>query len=267
MSLTGASALASERSRPIFVDIAISAPARSIDAHATSTSRRRITSRTGRSKTSTSYIDCSSVSGSIPCDIVRLPCGSMSTHRTRWPSSAKAAARLSVVVVFATPPFWLAKAMTLAWPVTARLLGSVGEPSAHDSRARGVLLPARHNGGSADRLDPRRDSVVPRQPGGAVAAVLLRARRRDRARALRGRARRAQRLRCGARVDAADRRGDGAGARQRAADAGDHGADDGAAAGARRTRVARVPRLPRAAARALRGAARRFHLRDPRRAG
>src|SRR5215213_1119045 len=85
-------------------------------------------------------------SGSIPCDIVRLPCGSMSTHRTRWPSSPKAAARLSVVVVFATPPFWLAKAMTLAWPVTARLLGSVGEPSAHDSRARGVLLPARHNG-------------------------------------------------------------------------------------------------------------------------
>src|SRR5215218_4067762 len=71
----------------------------------------------------------------------------MSTHRTRWPSSTKAAARFSVVVVFATPPFWLAKAMTLAWPVTARLLGSVGEPSAHDSRVRGVLLPARHNGG------------------------------------------------------------------------------------------------------------------------
>ena len=43
----------------------------------------------------------------------------MSTHRTRWPSSAKAAARFSVVVVLATPPFWLAKAMTLAWPVTS----------------------------------------------------------------------------------------------------------------------------------------------------
>ena len=54
----------------------------------------------------------------MPWDIVRLPCGSMSTHRTRWPSSAKAAARLSVVVVLATPPFWLANAMTLAFPST-----------------------------------------------------------------------------------------------------------------------------------------------------
>src|SRR5256885_7601474 len=42
----------------------------------------------------------------------------MSTHSTRWPSSAKAAARLSVVVVLATPPFWLANAMTLAFPST-----------------------------------------------------------------------------------------------------------------------------------------------------
>ena len=64
--------------------------------------------------TSTSYIDFSSVSGSMPWDIVRLPCGSMSTQRTRWPSSAKATARFSVVVVLATPPFWLAKAMTFA---------------------------------------------------------------------------------------------------------------------------------------------------------
>ena len=38
----------------------------------------------------------------------------MSQHSTRWPSSAKATARLSVVVVLATPPFWLANAMTLA---------------------------------------------------------------------------------------------------------------------------------------------------------
>src|SRR6202034_1458690 len=64
----------------------------------------------------------------MPWDIVRLPCGSMSTHSTRWPSSAKAAARFSVVVVLATPPFWLANAMTLALPCTggsdARLLES-----------------------------------------------------------------------------------------------------------------------------------------------
>src|SRR4029453_14184313 len=37
-----------------------------------------------------------------------------STHSTRWPRSTKAAARLSVVVVFATPPFWFVNAMTFA---------------------------------------------------------------------------------------------------------------------------------------------------------
>ena len=100
------------RSRPIIAAIAISAPARSIDAQATSISRLRITSRIDRWPTSTSYIDFSSVSGSMPCDIVRLPCGSMSQHRTRWPSSANATARFSVVVVLATPPFWLARAIT-----------------------------------------------------------------------------------------------------------------------------------------------------------
>src|SRR5581483_11118560 len=47
-----------------------------------------------------------------------LPCGSMSQQSTRWPSSAKATARLSVVVVLATPPFWLANAITLAVAVT-----------------------------------------------------------------------------------------------------------------------------------------------------
>src|ERR671922_2943272 len=120
----------SARSRPIIVDIAISAPARSIDAHATSTSRLRMTSRIETWCTSTSYIDFSSESGSMPCDIVRLPWGSMSTQSTRWPFSAKAAARLSVVVVFATPPFWLAKAMTLAWPVTSCSDRSRENPSA-----------------------------------------------------------------------------------------------------------------------------------------
>src|SRR5436305_531396 len=99
--------------------MAISAPARSIDAQATSTSRLRTTSRSEIPCTSTSYIDLSSVSGSIPCDIVRLPWGSMSQHSTRWPSSAKATARFSVVVVLATPPFWLANAITLAVAFTA----------------------------------------------------------------------------------------------------------------------------------------------------
>src|SRR6185312_7645352 len=38
----------------------------------------------------------------------------MSQQSTRWPSSANATARFSVVVVLATPPFWLANAITLA---------------------------------------------------------------------------------------------------------------------------------------------------------
>src|SRR4051812_43738313 len=101
-----------------------------------------MTSRIGRSWTSTSYMDCSRASGSMPCDIVRLPCGSMSMQRTRWPSSAKAAARLSVVVVFATPPFWLANAMTFA----VRMWGSVagrGNIVWADSQPTGDVLPTR----------------------------------------------------------------------------------------------------------------------------
>src|SRR5215218_10675121 len=59
----------------------------------------------------------STLSGSMPWLIVRLPCGSMSTARTRWPDSLKATARLRAVVVFATPPFWFANAITLAGPL------------------------------------------------------------------------------------------------------------------------------------------------------
>src|SRR4051812_18179647 len=49
----------------------------------------------------------------------------MSTQSTRWPASANAAARFSVVVVLATPPFWLANAMTLALPDTVGSHGRV----------------------------------------------------------------------------------------------------------------------------------------------
>ena len=94
--------------------MAISAPARSIEAQATSTSRLRMTSRIEVWWTSTSYIETSSESGSMPWLIVRFACGSMSTHRTRWPFSPNAAARLRVVVVLATPPFWFANAITWA---------------------------------------------------------------------------------------------------------------------------------------------------------
>ena len=208
-----------------------------------------MTSRIGRSWTSTSNIDCSSASGSMPCDIVRLPCGSMSTQSTRWPSSTKAAARLSVVVVFATPPFWLAKAMTLALPVTARLLGSGGRTigpgfaparrsPAGGTMADGGVRGERHAGTRrrciglthvatvsflASRAAPSLQFFFALGGGIALARAALHARR-------------ARRLRRRARGDAADRRRDGPGAHQRAADPGDHRADDGPAAGARRPR-------------------------------
>src|SRR4029453_1317529 len=49
----------------------------------------------------------------MPWLIVRFPCGSRSMTSTRKPCSLKATARFSVVVVFATPPFWLANTITL----------------------------------------------------------------------------------------------------------------------------------------------------------
>src|ERR671915_1183608 len=92
-----------------------------------------MTSRIETWCTSTSYIETSSESGSIPWLMVRLPCGSRSTQSTRWSRSTNAAARLRVVVVFATPPFWFVKAMTLA-------VGSIRSAYSH---VRGRFLLAR----------------------------------------------------------------------------------------------------------------------------
>src|SRR5918996_6119335 len=142
------------------VDIAISAPARSIDAAATSTSRRLMTSRSEVPCTSTSYIDTSSESGSIPWLIVRLPCGSRSTQSTRWPRSTNAAARLRVVVVFATPPFWLVKAMTLALGVITRAVFARSErnpsPLSSGACATGQAARARDGQGRGRQDDHRR---------------------------------------------------------------------------------------------------------------
>src|SRR5262245_40206963 len=49
----------------------------------------------------------------MPTPLVRFDCGSMSTRSTRCPARASEAPRLMAVVVFATPPFWLAMAMIL----------------------------------------------------------------------------------------------------------------------------------------------------------
>src|SRR5579871_3341224 len=46
--------------------------------------------------------------------MVRCACASRSTRSTRWPRSARAAPRLTAVVVLPTPPFWFATAITRA---------------------------------------------------------------------------------------------------------------------------------------------------------
>ena len=118
------------------LDSASSAPARSIEATARSISPWWMICSIGSLCTSTSYIERSIVSGFSPWLIVRLPCGSRSTASTLLPFSANATARFRVEVVFATPPFWLANAMTL--PTVA--------PLEVDARAcgRSISLYGRH---------------------------------------------------------------------------------------------------------------------------
>src|SRR5215204_6151601 len=70
---------------------------------------------------STSAIDRSTVFKLMPSPAVRLACGSMSMHRTRYPSSASAPARLIAVVVLPTPPFWFAIAITLDTGASPRI--------------------------------------------------------------------------------------------------------------------------------------------------
>src|ERR671936_1070089 len=48
----------------------------------------------------------------MPRPVEAFPCGSRSTTRILWPSSARAAPRLTAVVLLPTPPFWLATAIT-----------------------------------------------------------------------------------------------------------------------------------------------------------
>src|SRR6266576_2251323 len=78
-------------------------------------------------------IECPLESGLSPWLIVRLPCGSRSTSSTFRPCSAKATPRFRVVVVFATPPFWLAKEITC--PIGTPLAFSVRIPGRGSRRA------------------------------------------------------------------------------------------------------------------------------------
>src|SRR5665213_174117 len=59
----------------------------------------------------------------MPKPVEALPCGSRSTTRTCSPMAAKAVPRLMAVVVFPTPPFWLAIAITRGRPASGRGAG------------------------------------------------------------------------------------------------------------------------------------------------
>src|SRR3954453_4588936 len=86
---------------------------------------------------STSYTVCASLRLSTPEPMVALPCGSRSTISTRWPTFARPAARLTVVVVLPTPPFWLAiqKIFAIAFLLAYRQL----HPEADEKDARDLL--------------------------------------------------------------------------------------------------------------------------------
>ena len=55
----------------------------------------------------------------MPLPVVALPCGSKSTTSTLCWAAANEAARLTVVVVLPTPPFWLATAKMCALIIIA----------------------------------------------------------------------------------------------------------------------------------------------------
>ena len=59
------------------------------------------------------YVPISTLSTSIPNPELALACGSASINKTFFSKTPSDAAKLTEVVVFPTPPFWLAIAMIL----------------------------------------------------------------------------------------------------------------------------------------------------------
>ena len=113
-----------------------SAPARSIDATAMSTSRFSITCSIGSRWTSTSNIERSIGRGSA-LGHRQVACGSRSMRQRARPARAKATPEISVVVVWATPPFWFASAITCVCEDTLSLF-RVGERSGGRGGARAM---------------------------------------------------------------------------------------------------------------------------------
>src|SRR5580698_7759781 len=75
-------------------------------------------------------------SGSLtkPSPLEEFDCGSQSTNKVFTSAAAREAARLMAVVVFPTPPFWLATAMTrpmiVFYVLRARILEHAAESNA-----------------------------------------------------------------------------------------------------------------------------------------
>src|SRR3954454_19303263 len=68
----------------------------------------------------------------MPSPEVAFACGSRSTTSARSPASARHAARLIVVVVLPTPPFWFANAKI--FPATICILAAGADGRALDAR-------------------------------------------------------------------------------------------------------------------------------------
>src|SRR5213594_733146 len=75
-------------------------------------------------------------------DIVLLAWGSRSISSVRRPRRARAAARLMAVVVFPTPPFWLAMATITGGPGAAVWGGVYADGPPRPKRTAGARAPA-----------------------------------------------------------------------------------------------------------------------------
>src|ERR1700736_1346098 len=115
---------------------------------------------------------------STPTPVVVFPCGSMSTTSTRRPSSARDAPRLTAVVDFPTPPFWLTIAITRAVVCS----GTTNEANLTSGRAEMLVDVAFRTRAEQARLVPRRvvgDLLAQRAEHLADGPVSAKSRRRE----------------------------------------------------------------------------------------
>src|SRR6476661_10444576 len=110
-----------------------------------------------------------------PSPTDNAPGGSKSTSSTRRPTSARAAPRLMVVVVFPTPPFWLHMAMMRAGPWAARGCGSgktgIGRPVGPICPAPADSVPGRWTWSRSAPLGADSE-VAPEKVGGDCSCVV-----------------------------------------------------------------------------------------------